>query len=56
MNRERCDWLHMTSKGDDNMTYEQPAKKTIYLAIYYVYTTRDAPLEAHQTVVKHIVW
>lgn len=55
MNRESCDWLHMTGKGDDNMTYEQPAKKSIYLAIYYVYTTKDAPLEAHHTVVKHIV-
>lgn len=34
VNRESCDWLHMTSKGDDNLTYEQPAKRSIYLAIY----------------------
>lgn len=45
----------MTGKGDDNMTYEQPAKKSIYLAIYYVYRTKDAPLEAHLMVAKHIV-
>lgn len=55
MNGESCDWLHMTGKGDDNMTYEQPAKKSIYLGIYYVYTTKDAPLEAHHVVAEHIV-
>lgn len=45
----------MPGKGDDNMTYEQPATKSIYLAIYEVYTSKDAPLEAHHTVVKHTI-
>lgn len=55
VNRESCDWLHMPGKGDDNMTYEQPATKSIYLEIYEVYTSKDAPLEAHHTVVKHTI-
>lgn len=25
--RESGDWLHVTGEGDDNRTYEQPAKK-----------------------------
>jgi len=44
----------MTGKGDDNMTYEQPAKKSIFVAIHYMYTSKDAPLEAHDTVVIHV--